>query len=66
MMGPVEAARLTIDRLEQVDPPDGLTDGDRLGGVLRALELVSFEHAQFQPDSVLGALLPVGRLGSST
>ena len=60
---PVEAAGLTLDRLQQVDPPDRLADRDRGGRVDRALERLAFQHPQLQPDPVLGALpLPVGRV----
>ena len=62
-MGPVEAARLPGDRFQQVDPPDGLADGNRLGGVDRPLEVPAFEQPEFQPDPALRALLPLTGVG---
>src|ERR1700761_8868369 len=56
VVGAVKAARFALDRLEQVDPPDGLADRDRLGRVLRAPELTPLQHPHFQPDPVLRVL----------
>jgi len=59
----VEAARRAVDRFQQVGSPDRLADLDRLSRVDRPLQLAAAENPQLEPDTVLGALLPLGRAG---
>jgi EmrB/QacA subfamily drug resistance transporter len=63
MVGAVEAARLAVHRLQQVDPPDRPADLDRGGGVDRPLQLAPVEDPQLQADPVLRPLLPRPRAG---
>ena len=59
----VEAAGLAVDRLEQVDPPDGLAHRDRDRRVDGALQLAPVEDPQLEPDTVLRPLLSGVRVG---
>jgi len=63
MVGAVEAARLAVHRLQQVDPPDRPADLDRRGGVDIPLQLAPVDDPQLQADSVLGSLLSRPRVG---
>ena len=62
MVGAVEAARLAVHRLQQVDPPDRPADLDRGGGVDRPLQLAPVEDPQLQADPVLRPLLSRPRI----
>jgi EmrB/QacA subfamily drug resistance transporter len=63
VVGAVEAARIAVHRLEQVDPPDRPPDLDRRGRVdRRPLEVAAVEDPQLEPDPVLGAFLPGANL----
>src|SRR5215472_1922198 len=62
VVGAVEAAGPAVHRLEQVDPPDRLADPDRRGGVDRSPEFAPVEDPEFEPDPMLGPLLPGTRV----
>ena len=61
VMGAVEASRLAVHRLEQVDPPDRLADPDGRSGIDVPLQLAPVEDPKLEADAVLRPLL--ARLG---
>src|SRR5262249_54999492 len=57
MVGPVQAARRSVDSFQEVRPPDWGADAERPCRAAGPSQRAPLEHADLQPDAVLRALV---------